>query len=84
MHKKNYALTPIHGHKQQTEKEKKNGCSGLNHVAGKGHGRHAQLKKMIKVCIYNPNPMSGSTTLTEADGRRRNEKSAREAAGRSG
>lgn len=33
-------------------------CSGLNHVPGKGHGRHAQLKRMIKVCIYNP--VSGS------------------------
>lgn len=71
----------IHPHSSiNRRRRKKNG--GLNHVAGKGHGRHAQLKKMIKVCIYKP--VSGSTTLTEADSRRRNEKSAKEAAGRSG
>lgn len=62
----------------------KNGCSGLNHVAGKGHGCHARLKKMTNECIYTPNFMSTSTTLAEADGRRRNKKSAKEAAGRSG
>lgn len=67
-------------HKQKKKERKKEGCSGLNHVAGKGHGRHAQLKKMIKACIYNP--MSGRRG--EVGVRGRNEKSARKTAGRSG
>ena len=69
----------------QKKKEKKwQRWFGLNHITGKGHECHARLRNMTKECIYIPNLKSSATTLAEADGRRRNKKSSREAAGRSG